>query len=761
MPLHVPVVCCFVAQVDYNGETQTFSSTQVLAMLLTGAKKTVAFQNPGVQSVDACVSVPAYFTEEQRRAVKDACSIAGINCLRLLNEGTAAALSYGIFKGAKKEFPEGTKTQICFLDMGASQFTATIAAFTNTSLEIRASVSDSDLGGRDLDVAIAKYFAATFKEKTGHDAWKSKKARVKLMMAAEKAKISISPHGVNHTPVSIECLMEDRDLSTELTAEKLDELMGSTVSARVGAVVKAALAQAGCTSYQDFASVELCGGSMRPRLVKRAAAIALGMPLDEATGHGLSQSMNLDEAGARGCALQCAMLSVVFKVKPFEITDRTPYQIRVSFDPLSGAEAAESHAAGDAMEQDEEGGAQTAQGESSVEIFKLGAQVPGNKKMTIKRDKPFTLTAENVFDDVPVPTMVPAGSPSLLSKYLITGFPADAIVPGQAAPKIRVEFRHDLDGLFSVVSAQLMKEIKEDTPVASPPPAGAAAEAKEGDAKMDVEGGAAAAAGEPAKKKRFRPVALKFESHPGSGMDAASLQAAIEQEKKMMAADAEVRATQDMRNSLEAYIYATRSGIEDTHRPYSTEAERDSLNSALSAMEDWLYNEGFEADKATYAAKLKELQSQGNPIAARKWEADNRYNAMQALEQAINDFRAVQMNATGKHGHLSDADKDTLRAATSEAEDWFRTQQMEQGKRELFQDPVVRVADIVAAKDRLIKELTPIANRPVPAPAPVPAAPPAADAAPMDAEPAAAAAPEATAGDVPPPAPAETDAKME
>jgi heat shock protein 4 len=711
--------------VSYNGEDTTFSSTAVLGMLLTKCKQIVALNNPGVTSVDAVLSVPTYYTEAQRRAVKDAAAIAGLNCLRLQNEGTAAALSYGIFKGAKKEFPEGAETRVLFLDMGASQFTATVAAFTNSSLKVLASACDSELGSRDLDVAIAKFFVAEFKAKTGLDAWKSKKARVKLMMAAEKAKVSISPHGVNHTPVSVECLMEDRDFSGALTADKLDELVGATVSARVGAVIARALASAGLKDYKDFATIELVGGGMRPRLVKRAAAVALGMPLDEATGHGLSQSMNLDEAVARGCGLQCAMLSPVFKVKPFDITDTVPYPVRVAWEAPSGADAAAGSADG-GMDVDEEGGgaagaapaaAAAAAGADAMDIFKAGDVSPLTRRVTFKRSQAFTITAENVFGPE-LAAMAPAGVAPLLGRYTVTGFPAGAEAAAPGGVKVRVDFRHDADGLFSVPSAELLKEIKE-----------------EGEAEA-----AAGEAGAAPKKKRFRRVDLKVEGGSAYGMEAAALRAAVEAELRMIATDAEIRATQDMRNSLEACIYNMRGALEDALRPFSTDGEREGLQAALSDMESWLYGEGFEADKKTYAAKLKALEARGAPISLRKVESEARYGAGQALLATVEDFRGIVANRTGRHAHLSDADRDVMRAACAEVETWFRGKQEEQGKLEMWQDPVLKVSDMSAARDRLVKELAPIANRPPPAPATAPA---------PAAAPAAAAAPPAAEGDVP------------
>jgi heat shock protein 4 len=739
--------------VNYNGEQTTFTPQQLLAMLFTQLKNIVFMNNPGVPSIDAVISVPAYYTDAQRHALKDAAAVAGVNCLRLMHEGTAAALSYGIYKSAKKEFPEGRETKIMFLDMGHSAFNATVAAFTNGSLRVLASASDPDCGGRDIDVAIAKQMAAEFKAKYNIDAWANRKARIKLLVAAEKAKISISPFGVNATPVSIECLLNDRDYNGNLTIEKMDELVAPLLD-KMGAAIKRAMALSGTADVKELAAVELVGGSMRPRVIKRKAAEALGLPLDEANAHGLSQSMNLDEAVARGCALQCAMLSPVFKVKEFSIIDSVSFPIRISWDPPSAADsaaAAAATAAGEAMDIDEDAGAaggaapaaSAAAGDAGANttvLFKPGDVLPLTRRVTFRRSGAFDVVAEyDAAQDPHQQSALREGANRLLGRYTITGFPADAVEAGAAAPKIRVDFKLDLNGIFSVSRAELLKEIKEASPAAS---ADGSAGAPMDTSSPTPGGDAAGAGGDAPKKKRFKKVELAVVPSATAGLSQPQLDAFASAERKMIKQDADIHATQDARNTLETYIYNTRNALGESLETYSAPAEREGLEGALGDMETWLYGDGFEADRGTYEAKLKELQARGNPLFARKYEAENRGAAGDALLRAIDSFRAIIQNREGKHGHLSDTDHDTMRAACSEAESWYRGKQEEQGALDLTRDPVLRTADINAKRDALVKELMPIASKPVPPP-PAPAAPPAAAPAPA---PAPAASPEATEG---------------
>lgn len=705
-------------EVSYNDQEQVFTPVQVLAMFLTKmreicagkAGKTITTLPAGTP--DTVLSVPAYYTDAQRQAVLDAAEVAGMNCLRLLNEGTAAALSYGIYKSAKKEFPDGQETKVLFLDMGNAHFTATIAGFTNNGLRILSSVSDAHIGGREIDLVIANYFAQEHKAKTGDDAWRNKKARLKLLMAAEKAKIAVTPYGVNSAPVSVECLMNDRDFSIMFTADKLEELTAGQMQ-RMQACIRKAMTMASVNHTSELLSVELVGGGMRPRIVKRRAAEALGLPLSEETGHGLSTSMNLDECISRGCALMCAMLTPVFRVKPYEVIDTVPFPINVTYEANGAASDVASP-----MDVEEEGDAahNTHGGRTSVALFKVGDATPSKKRVTFKRTNNFEVTLEYASassDANVVATPLPQGAATLLGRYVVA-VPAEEA--GDSAPRIRVDFKHDANGIVAVHKAEMLKEVA--APADAPPTEGETTPA---------EGAAPAAEGEEKKAKRVvKRIELAVSAAAGTparGMSSAALKTAKAQEVEMIKRDAAIHARQDMRNSLEAYIYSTRDAVSDGGdlAPFGTSAAREALSSALTSMEDWLYNEGFEADLATYEAKLKSLKALGDPIARRKVEAEGRVDAIASFRKTIDDFRAVLNNTTGKHAHLTDSDRDTLRRGIQEAEQWLASKQIEQSSVPLDVDPVLKINDIAVRRDVLVRELSLVANKPVPAPAPAPA----------------------------------------
>lgn len=217
------------------------------------------------------------------------------------------------------------------------------------------------------------------------------------------------------------------------------------------------------------------------------------------------------------------------------------------------------------------------------------------------------------------------------------------------------------------------------------------------------------------------------------GMTADALSAATAMEARMAAADADIHATHDMRNSLEAYIYATRDALLESLAPFGSEDEKAALGAVLESAESWLYD-NMEADKATFADKLAELRQQGDRLTRRRTEEEARPGAVSALLATVEEYRGVLNNRDGKHGHLTDGDRDVLRARLSSAEDWLRGKQEEQGRLPSHVDPVLTVADIAARRDALVKELRPIATRPPPAPAAAPAPAPAQPAPAADAQ---------------------------
>merc|ERR1719424_2266198 len=168
---------------------------------------------------DVVLAVPAYFTDVERRAVLDAANIAGLNCLRLMNDTTAAALSYGIYK---TDLPADKETNVAFVDVGAMDTTISIVSFVKGKLTVKATACDRHFGGRDFDMIFAKHFAAEWKEKHKIDALTNKKAMYRLLVACEKTKKVLSANP--QSPINVECFMDDIDVKGVMDRDLFLEL---------------------------------------------------------------------------------------------------------------------------------------------------------------------------------------------------------------------------------------------------------------------------------------------------------------------------------------------------------------------------------------------------------------------------------------------------------------------------------------------------------------------------------------------------------
>ncbi|KAF8666243.1 hypothetical protein AX14_006509, partial [Amanita brunnescens Koide BX004] len=307
-------------QVNYVGERQVFSATQLVGMYLGKLRDTAAVElKTGV--TDVVIAVPGWYSDVQRRAILDAASIASLNCLRLINDSTAVALGYGITKSDLPD-PENPR-RVAFVDVGHSTLSVAIVAFSKGRLDVISTAYDRNLGGRDIDYALLKHFAEEFKSKYKIDVLSNPKATFRLSAGCEKLKKILSAN--SEAPLSVESIMNDIDASSRLTRDQLESLIDD-VLVRIEPVIHRAIADSGLTLDQ-IESVELVGGSTRVPAVRAKIQQAFA-------GKPLSFTLNQDEAVARGATFSCAMLSPVFRVREFHVHDITHYPIKVQWPPL-------------------------------------------------------------------------------------------------------------------------------------------------------------------------------------------------------------------------------------------------------------------------------------------------------------------------------------------------------------------------------------------------------------------------------------------
>ena len=467
-------------KVQYNDDDLVISPERAMSMLLKAMQK-IAEEDQKAPVTDVVLSVPAYFTDAERHALLDAAKMIGLNVLRLMNDTTAAALSYGIYK---TDLPEDKPTNVVFTDVGAGDTTVSVVSFVKGKLTVLATACDRHFGGREFDELISKHFAAEWKEKHKIDATTNKKAWFRLMTAAEKTKKVLSANP--QAPIAIESFMDDIDVKGIMERDDFLEMCAPLMD-RFQKVIETAFEASGLTK-DDIHSVELVGGSCRvPAIQKR---------LSDFFGKEPSKTLNFDECVAKGCALQCAMLSPAFKVRDFSVNDVTLYPIALSWSSSAAAEAAAAAAAAEAMEVDEGGESASTKGSSTVVFQKYNA-VPNTKILTFYRKDTFTLSA--AYDSSVV---LPNGFPTKLNDFSVAVPPCAADADGKVEPaKIKVKLRLDIHGCLVLESAVALEEVEQPVEVEPPPPPPPAAEpakaaAADGEAAPAAEGEAAAAPAE-------------------------------------------------------------------------------------------------------------------------------------------------------------------------------------------------------------------------------------------------------------------------
>ena len=257
------------------------------------------------------ITVPAYFSDGQRQATKDAGRIAGLNVLRIINEPTAAALAYGMDKGGAQK--------IMVFDLGGGTFDVSILDINADVIEVLATAGNNRLGGDDFDNCVANYLVECFKNQEHIDLTRDATAMSRIREAAEKAKIELS--AATTASVTLPFLYSDKDgakhLETTLTRAKFDELTAHLVEATMGPV-KQAMNDAGLTP-SDLSRVLLVGGSTRIPAVQSA--------VKRFTGKEPSKDINPDECVAMGAALQGGVLQG--EVKGLLLLDVTPLSLGI------------------------------------------------------------------------------------------------------------------------------------------------------------------------------------------------------------------------------------------------------------------------------------------------------------------------------------------------------------------------------------------------------------------------------------------------
>ena len=293
-------------KIDNNSYTPQEISAMILQKLKTDAENYL-----GQKVSQAVITVPAYFSDAQRQATKDAGRIAGLEVLRIINEPTAAALAYGLDKGEDQK--------IMVYDLGGGTFDVSILDIGDGVFEVLATSGNNRLGGDDFDERIIKYLVETFKKEQGVDLSADSMAMQRLKEAAEKAKIELS--SVSQSDINLPYITADstgpKHMNITLTRAKFEELIHDLVDSTVGPMNQA-LKDANLTA-DKIDKVLLVGGSSRVPLVQETVKKLIGKEAHK--------GINPDECVAIGAAIQAGVLSG--DVKDLVLLDVTPLSLGI------------------------------------------------------------------------------------------------------------------------------------------------------------------------------------------------------------------------------------------------------------------------------------------------------------------------------------------------------------------------------------------------------------------------------------------------
>eukprot|EP00268_Persea_americana_P046689 TRINITY_DN481_c1_g1_i1.p1 TRINITY_DN481_c1_g1~~TRINITY_DN481_c1_g1_i1.p1 ORF type:complete len:794 (+),score=161.28 TRINITY_DN481_c1_g1_i1:604-2985(+) len=659
-----------LVHLQYMGETHAFTPVQILAMLFAHLKHT-AEKNLGTSVSDCVIGIPAYFTDFQRRAYLNAAAIAGLKPLRLMHDCTATALGYGIYK---TDYSNSGPINVVFVDIGHCDTQVCVASFESGHMKILSHAFDHDLGGRDFDEVLFDHFAAEFKERYHIDVRSNVRACTRLRAACEKLKKVLSANAEAH--INIECLMDEKDVRGFIKRDEFEQLSSGLLE-RIAVPCYTALADSHL-NMDNIHSVELVGsGSRIPAIMRTLASLFKREP---------SRTLNASECVARGSALQCAMLSPIFRVRDYEVQDSFPYSIGFASDagPICTL--------------------------SNSILFPKSQSIPSVKILTFHRTNTFRLEAF-YGDQSELPSVV---SPKI-SCFTIGPFQAH-----NENSKVKVRVKLNLHGIVTVESASLIEDEAED-PVSRATNSHSDEVEPEFVSKLSSDSGANGAetgngthpkseslhtAAVPSardqslradgkrKGRLSRRLEIPVTETIYGGMSKAELSDAEAKELELAHQDRVMEQTKERRNALEAFIYETRDKLCNTYRSFATESEKEEVSSSLQRTEEWLYEDGDDESEKVYTEKLKELKELVDPI-------ESRFRDDEARPQATRDLlkHIVEHRMAGKS--LATSDRDAVMNECSKAEQWLQEGMQLQNSLPKNVDPVLWSNEI----RRMIEEL--------------------------------------------------------
>ncbi|XP_075977415.1 hypoxia up-regulated Grp170 co-chaperone protein [Anticarsia gemmatalis] len=711
-----------------HDENTKFSPEELVAQLLAKAKDFSELSH-GQPITECVITVPGYFNQAERRAMKDAAALAGLNVLQLINDYTGIAINYGIFR--RKEINE-TAWHALFFDMGAASTKAALVEYKTVKIKDKGYVEtvpqlqvlgvgfDRTLGGHEMTLRLREHLIKAWEANGGGDVRASPRAMEKLLREAERLKIVLSANTEHYA--QIESLLDDKDFKQLVTRVEFEELCAD-LWPRVSGVVQRAIAAGGGAG--SGARLILAGGGSRVPAAINA--------LKEAVGHDPARSINADEAATMGAVYRAASLATGYKVAPLNVRDAVLLPIQVTFT---------RHVDGN---------------DKLIKRTLFGPMNPYPQKKVItfnKHTDDFDFHVNYAeLDHIPSTELQYVGSLNL-SQVVLSGV-------GAALSKhtgdniehkgIKAHFNMDDSGVLNLVNVEFVAEktvTEEDDDKDStlskigstisklfgsdsetPEKADEKAEEKpqEGEAKNDTKKvnetvSEKQNATDPESKPKPKIVVLKEPIK--SDEQVVNLQPLTpEQFKSSKSKIAELNAIDKKRveretalNNLEAFVVDAQMKIDmEEYAECGTPEQIEEIRKICSETSEWLYEDGYEAATELFEEKLASLKDKTNPIFYKHWEHRERPDAVAAVRNMLNsskEFLKMAKNFTKEVNPdkdiFTDVEIGTLEKKIVETEKWVDKSIQEQDALKKNDDIKLTVESIrekMALLDREMKYL--------------------------------------------------------
>ncbi|WPT14145.1 Heat shock 70 kDa protein 17 [Picochlorum sp. SENEW3] len=657
----------------------SLSAEEAVASLFEYAAKLAKESADGVPVTDCVIVVPAYFTPGQRRAIKDAASLANLNVLTLVNSHAAAALQYGI----ERDFTNKTE-QVIFYDLGAKSAEVALVEFssfvdkTNGKPVSQFDVKDvawvsHNVGGDALEVVLVDMMIGKF-EGDSQNLLSNKRAIAKLRKQAQKAKKVLSAN--TEVNVSIEDLVPDTDFKAHITREEF-EVAASKIVDRAVIPLKAILSRNNVTS-DDLSAVELLGGSSRVPLVKSRLSEALN-------GRALDSHLDADEAVVLGAGLVAANLSTIFRLRKFGMTDKSMYDVTFSLN-----------------------------GDESRVLAPVMKKIPTHRaiKQDNVTDDAFSVSFEwnNELGAQDGATRAPLGS------VRVSGI-SDVVKNRGYSGNVSLHTSIDSSGIFHVDKADTSVEIEveQKIPIVSNSTAELNTTSTVNETSSSNSTDESPKAIEPqfevkmVKRKAKDPLQMNVTFQLNS-MTTEHMISSRKVLREFRERDRVKRETDKARNDLEAFIIDMSSSIQDEDSKlytFSTEEERQKASKDLMDAEDWIYGDEAEiATASTFKSKLASIRSTIDSIEHRIDEAARRDKVIQTVTSFVDDSAKTIKSWAKSKPWITKEETEALQKNMTELVDWMKEQQALQEKKPVNEDPIFKADNVLSRLDQARKAFT-------------------------------------------------------